>query len=617
MKQLRFICLALVALSLVAWRTPDQQVEQVIVIGRSADQAATAVRAAQGTVERDLRIIDGVAARLAPWQIGYLRSQGLHVAPNSRLSASNTATAYTPPTVNGVAPASALGLDHHSRLSGRGVTVALVDSGLPHIPELRPDRELNDGTLMAGDGRGRFLAYHDFTNRAGRSQDPYGHGTHIAGTIAGSTLLDRAELGYWRGVAPDVNLVVARALGADGSGTYVDTIAAIDWIVANKTRYNVRVLNLSLFAPVQSLYWADPLNQAVMRAWQSGLVVVAAAGNNGSDAESVAVPGNNPYVITVGAYRSAAVANSGADEVTQWSARGPTPDAGFVKPDVLAPGVRVISGLPRGSALAESAAEGRVARRAVLDLAGTHSLVGLYQLSGTSMAAAEVSGLVALLLQQRPNLTNNQVKWLLARNARLAVDAQTGQASYSTWEQGFGKVDALALLGYRGQIESANLRLDIARDLDSSVNGQHYVGMTTYDPATGLYSIPVSGDFESTYFNWCGQFVPWPGSSSLGACGSTVPSTGSTWSGAGSTWSGAGSAWSGGGIAWSGAGSAWSGAGSAWSGAGSAWSGGGSAWSGAGSAWSGGGSAWSGNGSTWPGGGSAWSGILVSWRGQD
>jgi serine protease AprX len=617
MKQLRLICLVLFALSLAAWRLPDQPVEQVIVIGRSTNQAATAVRAIQGTVERDLRIIDGVAARLAPRQIGYLRSQGLRVAPNARLSATSAVAAYTPPTTNGVAPASALGLDRHSRFTGRGVTVALVDSGLPTIPELRPDSELNDGTLVADDRRGRFLVYHDFTSRARRSQDPYGHGTHIAGTIAGSTLLDRADEGYWNGVAPDVNLVVARALGADGSGSYVDTIAAIDWIVANKTRYNVRVLNLSLFAPVQSLYWADPLNQAVMRAWQSGLVVVTAAGNNGPDPQSVAVPGNNPYVITVGAYRSAAVSDSGADEVTQWSARGPTPDAGFVKPDVLAPGVRVISGLPRGSALAESAAEGRVVRRTVLDLAGTNSLVGLYQLSGTSMAAAEVSGLAALLLQQRPNLTNNQVKWLLARSARLAVDAQTGQASYSTWEQGFGKVDASALLGYRGQVASANLRMDIARDLDSSANGQHYVGMTAYNPATGRYSVPVSGNFTSTYFNWCGQFVPWPGSSGLGTCGSTVPSSGSTWSGAGTAWSGAGTAWSGGGIAWSGGGTAWSGGGSTWSGAGTAWSGGGTAWSGGGSSWSGAGNAWSGNGSVWPGGGIAWSGILVSWRGQD
>jgi serine protease AprX len=622
MKLLRLICLALVALSLVAWRPlDDQPAEQVIVMGRSADQAAAAVRGAQGTVERDLQIINGVVARLAPSQTSYLRSQGLRVAANTRLSATAAPTAATPASSpnDGVSPAAALGLDRGplARANGRGVTVAIVDSGLPLIPELRSDRGLDDGTLVAHEHSGRFLVYHDFTGGTRRSQDPYGHGTHIAGTIAGATELDGRELEHWRGVAPDVNLLVARALGADGSGTYADTIAAIDWIVTNKARYNVRVLNLSLFAPVQSLYWADPLNQAVMRAWQSGIVVVAAAGNNGPAAESVAVPGNNPYIITVGAYRSAAVSSSGADEITQWSARGPTPDSGFVKPDVLAPGVRVVSGLPRRSALADSAAAGQVQRLAPLELAGTHSLVGMYQLSGTSMAAAEVSGMVALLLQQRPGLTNNQVKWLLARSARLAVDAQTGQAAYSTWEQGFGRVDAAALLGYRGEVGSANLRMDIARDLIPSSDGQHYVGMSAHDPATGRYSIPVSGDSTSTYFNWCGQFVPWPGSSGLGTCTATSPSSGSTWSGSGSTWSGSGSAWSGGGIAWSGGGSAWSGGGSSWSGSGSTWSGGGSSWSGGGSTWSGGGSSWSGNGSAWSGVGIAWSGILASWRGED
>jgi serine protease AprX len=609
MKLLRLVSLALVALSFVAWRPPDQPVEQVIVIGRSADQAAAAVHGAQGIVERDLRIINGVAARLAPRQIGYLRSQGLRVTANTRLSTASVPAAYTPPATNGVFPASALGLDHHSRLSGRGVTVALVDSGLPPIAELQPDRGLNDGTLIAGDRHDRFLVYHDFTSRTRRSQDPFGHGTHVAGTIAGSSDLERPDLARWRGVAPDANLVVARAIGADGSGTYADTIAAIDWIVSNKTRYNIRVLNLSLLASVQSLYWVDPLNQAVMRAWQSGIVVVTAAGNSGPDSETVAVPGNNPYVITVGAYRSAAVSGSGMDEITQWSARGPTADSGFVKPDILAPGVRVVSALPRSSALAEGAAEGQqVARRAVLDLAGTRSVVGMYQLSGTSMAAAEVSGLAALLLQQRPNLTNDQVKWLLARSARLVVDTQTGQAAYSTWEQGFGKVDATALLTYRGEVGSANLGMNIRRDLDLSSHGRHYVGASSYDPATGLYSVPASNDTTGTYFNWCGQFVPWPGSSALGSCGAssggtTVPSSGATWTGRGGIWTGRGGIWTGGGTTWTGRGGIWTGRGGIWTGRGGIWTGRGGIWTG--------------DGTVWPGVGDVSPGIVVSWKGDD
>jgi hypothetical protein len=164
------------------------------------------------------------------------------------------------------------------------------------------------------------------------------------------------------------------------------------------------------------------------------------------------------------------------------------------------------------------------------------------------------------------------------------VDAQTGQASYSTWEQGFGKVDATALLAYRGEIGSANLRMDIARDLNTSARGRHYVGMTAYNPDTGLYSVPAAGDPNSTYFNWCGQFLAWPGSSGLGSCGTpggtTAPSVGSVWSGGGSVWSGVGSVWSGAGTVWSGGGTVWSGVGSVWSGAGTVWSGVGSVWSG-------------------------------------
>jgi serine protease AprX len=618
-KFFRIIRLFLVALSLSAWHPlPQQPTQQVIVMGSSADRAAAVVQDAHGTVERQLRIINGVVARLDQQQISYLRSQGLTVGVNARLSTTASSTKGSTGS-EGIYPRTALGDDRDlGRLSGRGVTVAVVDSGLPFISDLKPDKTFNDGSLSSYDDR-RFLVYHDFTDATRRSQDLYGHGTHIAGTIADAATIEGSSPAQSRGVAPGANLVVARALGDDGSGTYADAIAAIDWIVSIKDRYQIRVLNLSLFAPVQSLYWADPLNQAVMHAWQSGLVVVAAAGNNGPDAQSIAVPGNNPYVITVGAYRSASLSSSGQDEVTQFSARGPTPDSGFVKPDVLAPGVRLISGLPKDSALVESAAEGQVQKNTKVELAGTQARVGLYQLSGTSMATAEVSGLVALLLEQRPNLTNDQVKWLVSRNARLAVDAQTGQAAYSTWEQGFGRVDASALLTYHGDVGSANLRMDLARDLDLSANGQHYVGMTAYDPATHLYSIPAAGDPNSVYFNWCGQFVAWPGSSSLGSCGSasggaTAPSGGSTWSGSGSTWSGGGSTWSGGGSTWSGGGSTWSGSGSTWSGSGSTWSGGGNVWSGRGSVWSGG-SIWSGSGNIWSGSGNIWSGGNIPWTG--
>ena len=130
------------------------------------------------------------------------------------------------------------------------MTVAIVDSGLPSISKLKPDDTLADGSLFTSDRDGHFLLYRDFTGRERRSQDPYGHGTHIAGIIADAQPIDEDDddddRGRSRGIAPDVNLVVARAIGADGSGTYADAIAAIDWIVSIKDRYRVGVLNLSL-----------------------------------------------------------------------------------------------------------------------------------------------------------------------------------------------------------------------------------------------------------------------------------------------------------------------------------------------------------------------------------
>ena len=107
--------------------------------------------------------------------------------------------------------------------------------------------------------------------------------------------------GLFNGVAPNANLVVVKAFNANGAGSYLDVIRGIDWIVANRTQYNIRVLNLSFSAPPHSYYWDDPLNQAVMRAWQAGIVVVASAGNTGPSPMSVGVPGNVPYIITVGA----------------------------------------------------------------------------------------------------------------------------------------------------------------------------------------------------------------------------------------------------------------------------------------------------------------------------
>ena len=173
-----------------------------------------------------------------------------------------------------------------SGTTGKGVTIAILDTGI--------------WTGAAQNFSARILASIDFVAGNGQavSGDPYGHGTHVASIAAGGAT---TSLGTSFGIAPNANLVIVRAFDGEGEGSYVNVIAGLNWIVANQARYNIRVLNLSFGAPPQSNYWDDPLNQAVMAAWKAGIVVVASAGNSGPGAMTVGVPGNVPYVITVGA----------------------------------------------------------------------------------------------------------------------------------------------------------------------------------------------------------------------------------------------------------------------------------------------------------------------------
>lgn len=456
------------------------------------------------------------------------------------------------------APSAALGVQrlHADGITGAGVTVAVIDSGLAPLGN-RWQRQPDGSLRIAHPGeRHGFIIFRDFVEPTGSdSLDPNGHGTHVVGTIANGRPLKSSHKGAM-GVAPDVNLVVARALEADGSGSYATVIAAIDWVIARREAYNIRVLNLAIYAPVGGPYWADPLGRAVMRAWQAGIVVVVAAGNAGPAPASITVPGNVPYVITVGAARSPQFSPSGGYEVAPFSARGPTESA-FAKPDILVPAVRVVAPMPDDSVLAASAGPGRLDEKATLELGPAHTKknVGYYQLSGTSMAAAAVSGLAALLLQREPDLTNDQVKWRLMAAARLALDAD-GAAAYTIWEQGAGLVQAGAL--FDAAPGAANAGMDIAADLD--LDGElHYWGQTRYDTASDSFSLDGPAGAPARYLAWAGAGRAWAGSLN--------------WSGSALAWAGAGRAWAGAGRAWAGAGRAWAGSLELWAGAGRAWAG--------------------------------------------
>ncbi len=212
-------------------------------------------------------------------------------------------------------------------LTGKGITVAVIDSGIDTRHKALAGRVLHTEDFTGGDGKDRF-----------------GHGTHVAGIIAGQTgrTADGRE---FRGIASDAYLVNLRVLGEDGSGLASDVIEAIDWAIEHRKEYNIRVINLSLGAPVLQPYRDDPLCEAVERAVRAGIVVVAAAGNYGQAADGSLVmgmitsPGNSPYVLTVGAIDTHETAQRSDDTLAAYSSRGPTRYDLVLKPDLAAPGI--------------------------------------------------------------------------------------------------------------------------------------------------------------------------------------------------------------------------------------------------------------------------------------
>ena len=291
--------------------------------------------------------------------------------------------------------------------TGAGIGVAVIDSG---INGTHPD--LKNSTESAS----RVVYHQDFTgtpttNSAGAQYDLYGHGTHVAGIIGGNGYLSG---GQYEGVAPGVNLIDLRALDENGVGTDSTVIAAIQEAIALQNTYNIRIINLSLGRGIAVSYTQDPLCQAVESAWKSGIVVVVAAGNYGrlsvdgsNGFGTITAPGNDPYVVTVGATKSNGSAQASAETLASYSSKGPTTYDHIVKPDLVAPGNDVVSLAAPGATLeADYPAE-------LVD--GTDGNPDYFTLSGTSMATPAVAGSVALMLQEQSTLTPDQVK------ARLMV----------------------------------------------------------------------------------------------------------------------------------------------------------------------------------------------------
>src|SRR6202140_2631449 len=370
---------------------------------------------------------------------------------------------------------------------GTGVGVAIIDSGVA-----------DHGDLHHASGASRVVYSQSFVAGDATTPDKFGHGTHVAGLIGGTGANSGTANGYqanYAGVAPNVNIVNLRVLDQNGSGTDSQVIAAIQQAIALQSTYNIRVINMSLGRPVYESYTLDPVCQAVESAWQAGIVVVVAAGNRGRDKSmgthgfaTIGAPGNDPAVITVAATRTIATATRIDDAIASYSCKGPTLVDHLVKPDLVAPGNRLVSLRAAGSTLDRNYSQFEVA-----PLVGTPKY---FRLSGTSMATPLVSGAVALMLQQNPSLTPDQVK------ARLMKTAWKGFGQYTRSWDDYGNA-------YDNQYDiftygAGYLDIDAALNNTDLATGIALSPTAVYDPTTGTVSI-----VNTTSVVWGSQSVVW------------------------------------------------------------------------------------------------------------
>jgi len=308
-----------------------------------------------------------------------------------------------PPPVNASVARQNYGVD------GTGIGIAVIDSGVYQHDD-----------LMTADGTASRIVYSEsFVPGDPSTNDAYGHGTHVAGILAGNGRDSAPGSGYsaqYLGIAPNANIINLRVLNATGGGSDSTVIAAINRAIQLKSQYNIRVINLSLGRNVYESYSLDPLCQAVEAAWQSGIVVVVAAGNLGRDDSwgeqgyaTIQAPGNDPNVITVGAMSPLGTWTRTDDIVASYSSKGPTLLDHIVKPDIMAPGNKITSLLAPGSTLPSIAPTSAL----IGSSAGTQYL----QLSGTSMATPVVAGAAALMVQMDSSLAPDTIKARMMREA--------------------------------------------------------------------------------------------------------------------------------------------------------------------------------------------------------
>jgi len=382
----------------------------------SGDELASIIRGAGGGSGRTLRLIGGQVANVPDAALAALANHPrVAQVSDDRLIAG--AMERTAAIVGAIAVRRDLGYD------GTGVGVAIIDSGAAAAHD----------DLLGSNGAPVIDRFVDFVNGQASPYDDYGHGTHVAGIIAGN---GHDSDGARSGIAPGVRLTVLKVLDNRGNGHISDVIAALDYVVAHKDELNIRVVNLSIATGVYESYTTDPLTVAAENVVHDGIVVVAAAGNNGRGPNGrirhggITAPGNAPSVLTVGASSHMGTIDREDDTIASFSSRGPAAIDYGAKPDLVAPGVGIESLSAAGSTLYSTRS------RYLLPGTVATSYQPYLSLSGTSMAAPVVTGAVALVLQANPSLTPNAVKAILQYTAER-------HGGYDPLTEGAGFLNAL------------------------------------------------------------------------------------------------------------------------------------------------------------------------------
>lgn len=394
-----------------AYVAPARAVSVVVQAQPGALAAAErAVRAKGGVVTRRLALVDGLAARVDGRTLDALRASAgvAAVVADDRIATTSgdcptlDATCFDALPPNTTWEQAVRLSDVPNKYQGTGITVAVVDTGVT------PNVDLN------GAHGPRLLARVDLTSEHD-GLDHYGHGTHMIGVVAGD---GAASLEAYTGAAPEANVVSVKVAGWDGATDVSTVIAGLQWVVANASTYAIRVVNLSFGTDSADPAAGDVLDEAVERVWQAGIVVVASAGNRGAIGNTVTKPGDDPFVVTVGAADINGTATSADDSVAGFSSRGPD------KPDLVAPGVSIVATRAPGSTVDSFRPLARV---------GTAYFKG----TGTSQAAAVVSGIAARMIEANPALTPDEVKGVLLQTANASTLRGVAGA-------GAGLVDAAA-----------------------------------------------------------------------------------------------------------------------------------------------------------------------------